>query len=96
MNVISRDDPSVLDRADSAGSSGTEPSTHPSTGRHPAGHLLLCALGMLAALVGVAVVGFGAASLVALSSLFCAAMMLSMVWMMAGPAIRKLRRTEHH
>lgn len=90
MNVISRDDPSVLDQADSVGSPGTEPSTHPSTGRHPAGHLLLCALGMLAAL------GIGALLGVNVVPLFCAAMMLSMVWMMAGPAIRKRHGAEPH
>lgn len=90
MNPISWKDPSGLDRADSADSPGIEPSRHPATGRHPAGHLLLCGLGMLAAL------GIGVLLGVNVAPLFCAAMMLSMVWMMAGPAIRKRRRTEHH
>lgn len=91
MNPISWKDPSgPLDRADNADSPGIESSRHPATERHPTGHLLLCALGMIAAL------GIGALLGVNVVPLFCAAMMLSMVWMMVGPAIRKRHGTEHH
>ncbi len=52
------------------------------------GHLLLCGLGMIAALGIATVLGVNVAPL------FCAAMMVWMVWGMAAPAVQKLRHRD--
>jgi hypothetical protein len=75
-----------LERAEQSHSPAKEGSMHHS-GHHSMGaHLLLCGLGMVAAL------GIGAVLGVNVAPLFCAAMMLWMVWAMAAPAISK----RHH
>ena len=52
-------------------------------------HMLLCGLGMVAALVVSAAMGIN------IVPIFCAAMMIGMVWMMAAPAVGKLRNRDH-
>jgi hypothetical protein len=77
-----------LERAEQAHSPAKEGSMHHS-GHHSMGaHLLLCGLGMLVALGIAGVLGVNVAPL------FCAAMMLWMVWAMAAPAIAKLRHRD--
>lgn len=77
-----------LERAELAHSPAKEGSMHHS-GHHSMGaHLLLCGLGMVAALGIAAVLGVNVAPL------FCAAMMLWMVWAMAAPAISKRRHRD--
>jgi hypothetical protein len=54
-------------------------------GRHMGwSHLLICALIVLVAALGVAFFGFGVTPWIILGGAFCAAMMVSMIWMMVG------------
>jgi threonine/homoserine/homoserine lactone efflux protein len=89
MNGISRTDQSKqIERAGQAQSPAKEGSMH-HDGHHSMGaHVLLCGLGMLAALGTAAVLGVNVAPL------FCAAMMAWMAWGMAAPAIARRRHRE--
>jgi Flp pilus assembly protein TadB len=81
--------PRQLERAEQAHSPAKEDSMH-HNGHHSMGaHLLVCGLGMVAALGIAAVLGVNVAPL------FCAAMMLWMVMGMAAPAISKRRHRDH-
>ena len=80
--------PRQLERAEQAHSPAKQGSIHHSGNHSMGAHLLLCGLGMVAALGIAAVLGVNVAPL------FCAAMMLWMVWGMAAPAIAKRRRRD--
>jgi Flp pilus assembly protein TadB len=86
MSVIGRSDESTkFESADNAGMNTKKDSMN-HTGKHSMmRHMLLCGLGMLATLVIAAALGVNVAPL------FCVAMMVAMVWMMAAPAVGKLR-----
>lgn len=89
MSSISPNDLATeLDRLDDEGSQAKEASMN-HKGHSMKGHMLLCVIGMIAGIAGGAVLGINVAVL------FCAAMMISMVWMMAAPAVSKLRNRNH-
>lgn len=78
-----------LKRADEARSqTKADPMNHRG-GHSMMRHMLLCVLAMAAAVVVSAAFGFNVAPV------FCAAMMIGMVWMMAAPAVAKLRNRDH-
>jgi Flp pilus assembly protein TadB len=89
MSFITREAQSKqLERAE-ARSQIEEASMNHNGGHSMKWHVLLCVLGMIAGIAGVAVLGVNVAAL------FCVAMMVSMVWMVIAPAAGKLRQRDH-
>lgn len=78
-----------LERADEARSQTRENLMNHHGGHSMMRHMLLCGLGMVAAVV------IGVAFGINVAPVFCAAMMIGMVWMMAAPAVAKLRNRDH-
>lgn len=90
MSVITGSkDSRQLERADQARSQTKKDPVNHHGGHSMMRHMLLCGLAMVTAVV------ISAASGINIAPLFSAAMMIGMVWMMAAPAVAKLRNRDH-